>query len=63
MNLSAHLFDISRTTDAPTLLAYRHDVLQDDCLDITEKEVICRAIQNRFAALNAKEFARLNPDL
>jgi hypothetical protein len=54
MTLSAHLFDISRVTDAPTLLAYREDVLSDDCLTATEKKDLCRAIEKRFAFLNAR---------
>lgn len=59
MDLSAHLFDVSRTTDAPALLAYREDILRDECLDASEKEEICRAIQGRFAALNAREISGL----
>jgi hypothetical protein len=54
MTLSAHLFDISRATDAITLQAYRADVLSDDCLDTAEKEELCRAIEKRFAVLNAR---------
>jgi hypothetical protein len=54
MTLSAHLFDISRTTDTFTLQAYREDVLSDNCLDTTEKEELCCAIEKRFAFLNAR---------
>lgn len=53
MDLAAHLFDVSRTTDARVLLAYRNDVLTDDCLDEAEKAEVCRAIEKRFAILNA----------
>jgi len=53
MNLSAHLFDISRTSEPDALLAYRHDALADDCLDADEKSEICCAIEKRFAFLNA----------
>jgi hypothetical protein len=51
--LQAHLFDISRATDAGTLLACRTDALDDICLDAEEKTEICRAIEKRFALLNA----------
>jgi hypothetical protein len=61
MNISAHLFDISRTTDAPTLLAYRSDVLADEYLDAEEKTEICRAIEERFAALNAGAIQQQKP--
>ena len=44
MTLSAHLFDISRATDALTLQAYREDVLSDDCLSDEEREELCHAI-------------------
>lgn len=54
MTLSAHLFDISRTTDAITLQTYHQDILSDDCLDAGEKEELCRAIEKRFAFLNAR---------
>jgi hypothetical protein len=54
MTLSAHLFDISHATDASTLLAYREDVLHDDCLDAVEKEELLRIIEKRFAVLNAR---------
>jgi hypothetical protein len=54
MTLSAHHFDISRATDAITLQAYREDVMSDDCLDAVEKEELCRAIEKRFACLNAR---------
>lgn len=49
----ALLFDVSRATDAPTLLTYRSDALADNCLDADEKDEICRAIEKRFAFLNA----------
>ncbi len=54
MTLSAHLFDISHATDVATLLAYREDVLHDDCLDAAEKEELLRTIEKRFAVLNAR---------
>ena len=56
MTLSAHLFDISRVTDAITLQTYREDILSDDCLDAVEKEELCRVIEKRFAFLNARAF-------
>jgi hypothetical protein len=61
MNISAHLFDISHTTDATTLLAYRNDVLADECMDNDEKQEICRAVEKRFAALNASSAASQKP--
>lgn len=61
MNVSAHLFDISRTTDVPTLLAYRSDVMADKCMDAEEKAEVCRAIEQRFAALNAEPSNNTNP--
>jgi hypothetical protein len=60
MTLSAHLFDISRATDALTLQAYREDVLYDDCLDAAEKEALCRTIEKRFAFLNARAVGKQN---
>lgn len=60
MTLSAHLFDISRTTDAITLQTYREDVLSDDCLDVAEKEELSRAIEKRFAFLNARTIEQQN---
>lgn len=51
--VDALLFDISRAADAATLLAYRRDALADNCLDAIEKGEICRAIETRFAFLNA----------
>jgi hypothetical protein len=54
MTLSAHHFDISRATDAITLQVYREDVMSDDCLGVAEKEELCRAIEKRFAFLNAR---------
>jgi hypothetical protein len=53
MDITAHLFDIARTTDASVLLTYRNDVLADECLEAVEKEEVCRAIEKRFAVLNA----------
>jgi hypothetical protein len=61
MHLSAHLFDISRATDAATLLAYRNDVISDDCLDAVEKEELCRTIEKRFAVLNARAAGQQKP--
>lgn len=61
MTLSAHLFDISRATEAPTLLAYREDVLSDDCLTAAEKEDLCRTIEKRFAFLNARAADQYKP--
>ncbi len=61
MTLSAHLFDISRATDALTLQAYREDVLSDDCLSDEEKEELCRAIEKRFAFLNARAVGQQKP--
>jgi hypothetical protein len=61
MTLSAHLFDISRATDATTLQTYREDVLSDDCLSAAEKEELCRAIEKRFAFLNARADGQQNP--
>jgi len=61
MTLSAHLFDISRATDASTLLAYREDVLHDDCLDAAEKEQLLQVIEKRFAALNARSVGPQKP--
>jgi hypothetical protein len=61
MTLSAHHFDISRTTDAITLQTYRDDVLSDDCLDAAEKEELCRAIEKRFAFLNARAAEHQQP--
>jgi hypothetical protein len=61
MTLSAHLFDISRATDAITLQAYREDVMSDDCLDAAEKEELCRTIEKRFAFLNARTVDRKSP--
>ena len=51
--IDALLFDVSRATDAATLLTYRNDTLSDHCLDPVEKEEIYRAIDQRFAFLNA----------
>ena len=53
MILQAYLFDISRATDAVTLLNRRTDALDDACLDDLEKAEICGAIEKRFALLNA----------
>lgn len=53
MILDAYLFDVSRATDATTLLTCRSDALADDCLDTREKAEVCAAIEQRFAALNA----------
>lgn len=61
MTLSAHLFDISRATDALTLLAYREDVLSDNSLDTAEKEELCCAIEKRFAFLNARTVGQPKP--
>lgn len=61
MTLSAHLFDISRATDARTLQAYRDDVMSDDCLDAAERDELCRAIEKRFAFLNARTDGNRNP--
>ena len=58
MTLSAHLFDISRATDARTLQAYREDVMSDDCLNTAEKEELSHAIEKRFAFLNARASLR-----
>ena len=52
MTLRAYLFDISRATDAGTLMAYRTDAVQDDTLTTFEKEEICRAIDARFEKLS-----------
>lgn len=49
----ALLFDVSRTTDTTTLLTCRRDTLADNGLDTVEKNEICRAIEKRFAFLNA----------
>jgi len=61
MTLSAHLFDISRATDASTLHAYRTDILADDCLNTVEREELCRAIEKRFAFLNARAVTQPTP--
>ena len=61
MTLSAHHFDISRATDALTLQAYREDVMSDDCLDAAEKEELRRAIEKRFAFLNARTERQQDP--
>ncbi|HTR44032.1 MAG TPA: hypothetical protein VMH87_20655 [Pseudomonadales bacterium] len=61
MTLSAHLFDISRATDAITLQTYRQDILSDDCLDAGEKEELCHAIEKRFAFLNARAVGEQTP--
>jgi hypothetical protein len=61
MTLSAHLFDISRATDALTLQIYREDVLSDDCLSDGEKEELCCSIEKRFAFLNARGDVQQNP--
>ena len=58
MILDAYLFDVSRATDAITLLTCRSDALADDCLDTEEKAQVCTAIEKRFAALNAGRLAR-----
>ena len=52
MILRAYLFDISRATDAGTLMAYRTDAVQDDTLMTFEKTEICAAIDARGSALN-----------
>jgi hypothetical protein len=51
--VDALLFDISRAADAATLSTYRRDALADHGLDAIEKEEIRRAIEKRFAFLNA----------
>jgi hypothetical protein len=61
MNVSAHLFDIARTTDTRVLLVYRNDVFADECLAAAEKEEICRAIEKRFAVLNSGAFRQPKP--
>jgi hypothetical protein len=53
MIFEAYLFDVSRATDAGTLLTCRADALADECLDAEEKAEICSAIEKRFAALNS----------
>jgi hypothetical protein len=53
MILEAYIFDISRATNAATLLTCRTDALEDACLDDDEKADVCRAIEKRFAMLNA----------
>jgi hypothetical protein len=52
MILRAYLFDISRATDAGTLMACRTDAVQDDTLMTFEKMEICAAIDARFGELN-----------
>ena len=49
----AILFDISRATDAQTLLEIRRGALADDSLFSEDKEEICAAVHKRFARLNA----------
>ena len=64
MILDAYLFDVSRATDATTLLTCRSDALDDDCLDTREKAEVCAAIEQRFATLNAgRVMRRLNSKL
>ncbi|HEV2692157.1 MAG TPA: hypothetical protein VG347_04610 [Verrucomicrobiae bacterium] len=54
MNLELYQFDISRALEAGTLHAYRGDVAADDTLTAEEKAAVNRAIDGRFAFLNAR---------
>jgi hypothetical protein len=57
---SVHALDISRSTDAPTLIQLGRDIDADLTLDDDEKKILQDAIKARFGRLNAGAMGEVN---